>query len=501
MTKRLAQPLFLCGAVSLVIAAAALADLLPLLLGLVIGVVLVVLSGYLALTYPDVWLAAYVAVLLLVPDPHFTIGGVAMGVNASDALFVGALPSLVLHPFERRSALGRIAFVSWLWAGLTLISALLFSGPSVAAGSALRWIRLAEAFFPVFFVLHRIEDPVSALRLCGRVFIVSGLLAAAFGIAQFFLGFDLSVFGVKYTATQLLWVDGSVRRRAVGLFYESSGFGTMAALLVWVSLFLIGAPQSVRGRQRSLLLVTVIVGITAILLSFTRAAVLGLAGTFVLGLLLGGGPFGRRLSAVLKTVLALIFAGVIIALFAPAWARIFVDLRLQPFLSLFAPNSWDQLAAVSSGRTRTWSILLPAFWGSGPFYRLMGIGYKSLPFSTLAQQAHWTSLLSGDNQFITTLVEQGIVGLGLLLMLNAILVFELWGAARDPMSVRGYWARMFATYWTAQVLFVFPVLDYFAIFRLLPIVFAFFALVIIRESPRVASNTPASQSPALFRST
>ena len=72
------------------------------------------------------------------------------------------------------------------------MSAFLFSGPSVAAASALRWIRLAEALFPVFFVLQRIKDPEAALRLCSRVFLVSGLLAAAFGIAQFFLGFDLA---------------------------------------------------------------------------------------------------------------------------------------------------------------------------------------------------------------------------------------------------------------------------------------------------------------------
>ena len=498
MTKRLAQPLVVCGGLSLIIAVAACAGQLPLLAGLVVGVVVLVLSAHLALKHPEVWLAVYVAVLLIMPDPHFAIAGIPIGVNGSDPLFLGALPSLILRPLRRRSTLARIALLSCLWAGLTLVSAFLFSGPSVAAASALRWIRLAEALFPVFFVLQRIKDPEAALRLCSRVFLVSGLLAAAFGIAQFFLGFDLSILGINYTSTQLLWVDGSSRRRAVGLFYESSGFGTMAALLVWVSVFLFGVRKLRYGSTRFVLLAALTAGTVALLLSFTRSAVLGLAGTLLVGLVLGGGSVARRVSLALRVGLPVTVAGIVIALFAPVWARIFVDLRLQPFLSLVRPSSWHQLVALSSGRTETWSTLLPAFWDAGPFYRLMGIGYKSLPFSTFAQQAHWTSLLSGDNQFITTLVEQGIVGLALLLILNGALLFKLWEAARNRTSFRGHWARLLAIYWTAQVLFVFPVLDYFAIFRLLPIVFTFFSLVITQQYPSAATSLPPRVAAALL---
>ena len=136
MNKRLAQPLVVCGGLSLIIAVAACAGQLPLLAGLVVGVVVLVLSAHLALKHPEVWLAVYVAVLLTMPDPHFAIAGIPMGVNGSDPLFFGALPSLILRPLRRRSTLARIALLSCLWAGLTLVSAFLFSGPSVAAPSS-----------------------------------------------------------------------------------------------------------------------------------------------------------------------------------------------------------------------------------------------------------------------------------------------------------------------------------------------------------------------------
>lgn len=482
-------------ALALVSAGAAYAGLLPTVTVALVGAGFLVVSAHLALASPEAWLATYVAALLLAPDPHFRVGGVLMGVNASDALFLGALPALVLRPLPRRSRLSHVALVVVAWAGFSLVSALLFSGPTVAAGSALRWIRLLEAFFPVFFVTLRISEPERALATCGRVFIGAATAAAAFGIAQFFLGFDLGLLGITYTAAGEVIGSEVPTRRAVGLFYEAGGFGQMSTLLCWASLFLLA--HSRRATATLPLTMCLAVGALGVLLSFVRAALLALAGTLVVALAAQVLVRGRRLSW-LRAVPALALTVGAVLLLAPGWARRYLEWRILPGLEAAGGTTWDLAVGITSGRLAMWSLLLDRYWHGELLYRIVGIGYKSLPFSPLTS-AWEGDLLTGESQFVTTLLEQGAVGLVLFLLLNVTILKELWRTAGPGPTAQERWGRILILHWTALLLFVFPVLDYFAIFRLLAVHMLLVALVVTPplDPDRDTNRGPPTRKPAL----
>ena len=91
---------------------------------------------------------------------------------------------------------------------------------------------------------------------------------------------------------------------------------------------------------------------------------------------------------------------------------------LYYLLPLFTLHYWDRLSGIGqlsafsategvlSGRLSSWQALVD-FLLQNPAYALLGVGYKTLPYSNLIGQP-----VVGDNMYLTMLVETGVAGLG-----------------------------------------------------------------------------------------
>src|SRR5260370_6090266 len=95
------------------------------------------------------------------------------------------------------------------------------------------------------------------------------------------------------------------------------------------------------------------------------------------------------------------------------WARI----ALSGEYAFAATNS------VLSGRLDTWQMLVE-FLLDHPWHALLGVGYKTLPYSDFIGK---TAI--ADNMYLSMLVETGLVGLAALLYFHAAVLRACWRSA------------------------------------------------------------------------
>ena len=78
---------------------------------------------------------------------------------------------------------------------------------------------------------------------------------------------------------------------------------------------------------------------------------------------------------------------------------------------------WEAPNQVLSGRVESWQTLWN-FMAAEPWHLLLGIGYKTLPYSDFIG-----SKAIGDNTYLSLLVETGILGLAAVVALNIAILF------------------------------------------------------------------------------
>jgi hypothetical protein len=413
-----------------------------------------------------------------------------------------------------------------LSAGISIFSAFAFSGTAVGVGALFRLLRLVESVFPLFFAFYRLRSTLEAFNLCRRVVLVTGVASCVYGIAQFYLGFDLTSLGIDY-APHRLWVDGLERERAIGLFNESSGFGAMASLVVWIAVFSVlrSTAQPV-GWERIITYAAVPIGVFALILSYARSPFVTLAIALVYGLFAWRSDIFLRRRVQLLAVTAGLALGIALA---PSWASLYLSWRFVAPVGglvtavterLNAPTSApvselppqgsgvpvsptltpdpavtpraepppsagpvevdSALFALSSGRTASWPVLLERFRSLEPRYLIFGIGYKSLPFSPLAARPGVPALV-GDNQFLTTLIEQGAIGLAALLVLIVAIARSLWMLSRHAGKEIQADAQLVGIY-CAALLPLWIVWDYLNLFRLVPVLGGLIGILLVSGS-------------------
>jgi len=401
---------------------------------------------------PHRWLAIFFAAALLLPPlplpggdtgPHPSVVLAAIGVLAGMA----KLGQWRLRWTPVHTAFAAIGFAMLASLGF----AALYSGVEIAGASAAR----AALFFIGVYVYFTSAGGPDAMdeatsRSMIRALFWIALAAAAFGCVDF-------VYQLPAPAgyePQFVWLKSGVYRRAQGLFYEASTLGNFSAF------FLMGAVVALAGRRPlrifspMALRCGLAVFSAALLLSFSRSSVVCTAlAVMVLAILERHRWQGRR--ALVAVVILIPVAAVVFALALPEvagayWARVGFTLdRL-----LLAPDR------VLSGRLESWSAIA-GFISEHPWQTLLGIGYKTLPYTEYLGKP-----VIADNMYLSLLVETGLLGLVALVALNVAILATCYRAMRKG-SFYGKWLFCF---WIGEVVQMLTG-DILTYWRILPVYF------------------------------
>lgn len=430
------------------------------------GIVLLPLAGAFTLTatlcllpvawyvfsVPYRWLTILLAALLLLPPlplpggdtgPHPSVVLAAIGVLAGMAN---------LERWRIRWTAVHTGFTAMIVAMLISLGfAALYSGAGIAAASA---ARVALFFIGVYVYFTSasgpdVMDEATTQRLTKALFWIA-LAAAAFGCIDF-------VYQLPAPAgyePQFVWLKSGVYRRAQGLFYEASTLGNFSAF------FLVGAVVALAERRplRTFSPLALRCGLpvfsAALLLSFSRASVVCAAlAVIVLAILELRRWQGRRAlvaCAILIPVAAGVFALTLPEVAGAYWARVGFTLdRL-----LIAPDR------VLSGRLESWGAIA-GFIAEHPWQTLLGIGYKTLPYTEYLGKP-----VIADNMYLSLLVETGALGLAALIALNAAILIT----CRRAMRKGSFYGKWLFCFWIGEVVQMLTG-DILTYWRVLPVYF------------------------------
>jgi O-antigen ligase len=300
--------------------------------------------------------------------------------------------------------------------------ALLYSGPSVAAGSLARVALFGLSVYLYFYLSAGPGRGVRAQNLIRLIYWL-GLASAAYAILDFY--FQLPA--PSRFAPQFVWLDSGVYRRAQGLFYEASTLGVFCVflLVLVVSIVLLRMGPHLR-LSKPMLFLGASLFLSALIFSFSRTAIVNLVTSLLVlaWILRRRLRFGRKAVRVLGAGITVAAVGLVSSyrLFPDYFGAYF--LRLQHSFEFFStdPN------LVLSHRLDSWGVLLEYLAGQ-PWRSFLGIGYKTLPYTTYLGRP-----VVADNMYLSLLIETGWLGLGSLLFLSAAILARCYRAASSPSS-------------------------------------------------------------------
>jgi hypothetical protein len=282
--------------------------------------------------------------------------------------------------------------------------------------------------------------------------------SAAFAILDFYYQFPAPAgFG-----PQFIWLDTGVYRRAQGLFYEASTLGNVCAFfLVMVAVAIVK-----RIGSRVALLAGGAILMTALILSYSRSCLVNLG--VALGALL---VLERRRISLRAVALAGATAAAVVGIltqFFPAYAELYWT-RLSGSVDLALESN----AHLLSGRLESWQTLL-RFLAEHPWHALLGVGYKTLPYSSFTGQP-----IVADNMYLSILVETGVFGLAALILLNFAILRAGYRASRSLDTGRSFYGTWIVCFWAGQAVQMFSA-DLLTFWRVLPVYFWVLAMAVRR---------------------
>ena len=407
---------------------------------------------------PGRWLVLFFISALLLPPLPVNLGDAGPHVAvvfAACGLAVGLIHAMPICMDPLGTSLA--ALLAALAASVA--TAAIYSGAAIAAASMARVMLFGIAVYVFFFVR---EIGVSFHIV--RVLFWAAVGSAVFACLDFYFQFPApGGFGAQF-----IWLESGVFRRAQGVFYEASTLGNLCAFfleMIAVALFR-------RREERPVSLAAMLAGGVALglalVLSYSRASLVNLGVAIAVLLWLRGKRL--RWGRVLVTAgvssgaaLALLFG--VFPLFARAyWLRI-----LQSFSYLFeSPN------AILSGRLHSWT-LLTQFLLAHPWHAILGIGYKTLPYSDFVGQK-----AIADNTYLSILIETGIAGFVALIVWNVAVIRASYCAARSDDARRIFCGTWMLCFWSGQIVQMFSA-DLLTYWRVLPVYMCVLALAVRRR--------------------
>jgi O-antigen ligase len=208
--------------------------------------------------------------------------------------------------------------------------------------------------------------------------------------------------------------------------------------------------------------------LAALVLSYSRASLVNLAVALAaLGWLQRHRiPWLRlgRMAAAFVALSALILSAAFPVFTRVYWARIAA--AFQYFSE--SPNM------VLSGRLASWQVL-GHYLAAHPWIALVGVGYKTLPYSDFIG-----TTAVGDNTYLTLLVETGIAGLAAVIALNVAILISSYRAARSTDVLCSFAGAWMFCFWAGQSVQMLSA-DLLTYWRILPVYFFVLALALRRD--------------------
>lgn len=399
------------------------------------------------------WLAVFFFAALLLPPlpvaagdsgPHPSLVVAVLGIFAG----VLWLPRWQLRPTGVSAPLLAL-FLTLL---ISVAQAALQAGATAALGSIIRVLLFGIGVY-VFFYSASGPGRNGESRGFVRMLYWIAVAAALFACVDFYFQFPAPAgYG-----PQFVWLDSGVYRRAQGLFYEASTLGNFCAFFLVMILVALSRPSEECPVSRKGLLGGGAVLLAAIVLSYSRASLVTVA---VGGVVLLWKTRRRiRFRHVLTTAAALAAGTALIWRLFPAFLEMYwVRLSGSAEFLFTATNG------VLSGRVESWRTLA-AWIAANPGRLLLGIGYKTLPYTSTTGAP-----IVADNMYLTLLVETGVLGLAALLWLNAAVIrsaARASGAADPRRAFLGLWMLCF---WCGEAVQMFSG-DLLTYWRVLPVYF------------------------------
>jgi O-antigen ligase len=436
---------------------AAAVSLTPGVPGVVLACVpLALLLGWWAVLAPVRWLLLFFAFALLLPPLPIALGG--SGPHLAVAVAALGLFAGLLRLSEWRISGDLLNGALLLYLGVLLASvtlAAVYSGPEIAAAALARVLLFGISIY-VFFYARAM--PSDSLRVV-RFLFWTAAASAAFACLDFYFQFPAPAgFG-----PQFVWLPSGAYRRAQGVFYEASTLGNFCAFfLVMIAAALLRPPRE-SPVSRPALLAGGAVFSAALIFSYSRAALLALTAAMLALMVLHRRRLHLRRLVAIGTVCAA--AGVVLAYAVlPAFVGIYW-LRLRMSFEYFTSAT----GAVLSGRLTSWDTLVN-FLFAHPWHALVGVGYKTLPYSDFIGEP-----VVADNMFLSMLVETGLVGLAALLLASAAILAASRRAARSANPRASFLGTWMFCFWIGQLVQMMSQ-DVLTYWRVLPVYFCILAM-------------------------
>lgn len=408
------------------------------------------------------WLWCFFFAALLLPPLPFAFGnsGPHVGVAlAGLGLVCGVLRLREWHP--QRSLLSFAMAVFFLVLLLSSALAVFYSGLRVAAGGLVRVLLFG---IPVYVFFYSAHGPAVAIRkdefVGARRLYWLGVLSAMFACVDFYYQFPAPAgYG-----PQFIWLDSGVYRRAQGFFYEASTLGNVCAFfLIMIAVVLLrGRGERVISRWALWLGAPIL--FAALVLSYSRASLLNL-------LVALAALFYLERARIQIGKLFAIAASCLAAGTLAAW-RFFPEAAWNYWLHLLHSQFLlSQPESVLSGRLASWQAIA-TFLAAHPWHAILGIGYKTLPYSDFIGQTTVT-----DNMYLSLLAETGAVGLAAFFLLNFAILRTAWRAAQRGDSRVSFFGSWIFCFWIGQLIQMFSG-DLFTYWRALPLYFWVLAMAV-----------------------
>jgi hypothetical protein len=418
---------------------------------------------------PNAWLTVFFAVALLAPPlpvafgnsgPHPAIAIVALGAAIG-------LIRLREWRWERGLLPGALVFFFAILT-ISVAPAAVYSGTDLAVESLAR-VGLAGISAYVFFYVSAgpgRAQPRSegwggevSPALTGRGLYWIAVASAAFAILDFYYQFPAPAgFG-----PQFIWLDSGVYRRAQGLFYEASTLGNFCAFF----LVMVAVAFVKRIGSRLALLAGGAILMTALILSYSRSCLVNLGVALAALLVLERRRINFRVAALVAGATGAAVIAILVQFF-PAYAELYWT-RLSGSVDLALESN----AHLLSGRVESWQTLL-RFLAEHPWHALLGVGYKTLPYSSFTGQP-----IVADNMYLSMLVETGVFGLSALIVLNFAILRAGYGAARSMDPAKSFYGAWIFCFWAAQCVQMLSA-DLLTFWRVLPVYFWVLAMAVRR---------------------
>ncbi len=411
------------------------------------------------LSSPWRWVALLLASATLLPPLPIPLGD------------SGPHPALVVVAVGILIALARLAewhisldAVTASLCGLFLVllgsvgTSLFFSGSAVAAGTLARVALFGIGVFVFLYTAHGPAPDAWSIRSPLRWLFAMAIVAAAFACLDFYYQFPAPA---GFSA-QFVWLDSGVFRRAQGLYYDASALGNFCAF--FLVMVLVGLLSSTfQPLSKPFLIAGGTVLAAALMLSYSRASLLNI---FASGIALAVVKRVRVKRIAVTVAVSTVAAVPAIWSLFPAFAEGYW-VRLAASAQYF----WTAPEGVLSGRVASWRLIVD-FLISNPWSAVFGIGYKTLPYTSLLGQP-----VIPDNMYLSLLVETGILGLVALLLFSGAVIYTGYRATQDSRPETQFLGTWMACFWVGQMVQMLSG-DLLTYWRVLPVYFWVLAIVV-----------------------